>query len=1033
MKRLKDILRKTTLMIIIIYLLVFSVIPKRVQATNISQQDIVTTVEDENDNTNITDTEENKTYSAQELQQKIVEFAKTWIGVTPYVWGGESLTSGADCSGFVMAIYAQFGYNLPHGTDSLLSCGSQVSYADVQLGDVIVTSSTGSQTGRHTGIYAGNGQWVNAKGKKYGTVLNDVPSGNILGVRRIVGTVSSDGRVPSFTPGDSVSGGSAITGFKGEIDDTTVSLDELDFQFSGSPQKVEYNGEEKPNPWIFSKLSQIIDYIVGIFIGSIRVSIVGWTAIIESWISSVMHSLSGTENDKIYTVEDIIFNRIPIFDVNIFSNTAGGEEVTENSPTGVIRSVVATWYIAVRNIVAIFLMIMLIYTAIRMAIATVAEEKANYKQYLIGWLKSVIVLFVIHYILMIVLNINSTLVSMFSGDSSQENLIYETIRTRAYDIRFSVGMTGMFMYIALIFMFIKFIWLYAKRFFTIIILTIISPIMVGKYSFESASGKRSTIFSKFLYLYSSNILIQSAHALIYTTLVSIALDLALENITGFILALIFMSFMLKADQIVLKLFKFDKDVGDIRAPFRKKEELAGIYYSYGIYKLAKDRAKDGLRTIKHIGASGVKAVGNRLGKEDVTSDIKEAIDKKKTKIDRFLLSKSDKYLGRNSETSQKLVLKIASRRKGTSGRLAKQALQLRKVERKQRYTSNYKFIVSEVKGVGSIILAVPTMIFSPSVGIGLASSGINTIKKNGKQEKLRHWTTKQKIANTVTFGHYGNRVEAKEKVEKNKKELDALVFSIMKSNESMDRVEIELEKYTDPEDKQKAKEVMKQVVNMKADVSKVKRYIEQYLIRNSIPSIDSMSKSELRNMIGHVTSNICRDSNLSEDVTRDAIDEVIKSTNIVVQDVNETQSSTPTKNMYTEQNSNRTQKDSAEKSRFGVQKVSAEKSRFGIQKDNTEKSKFGVQKDNTEKSKFGVQKNNREQNTNGSAVKDINRFAQVINESIVKKVAGNKFMNIAQEINKMKEAEISTKAAAEDATGDDDTELININRYIDNL
>ncbi len=976
MKRLKNIIKKITLIIIIIYLIVFSVIPKKVQATNVSQPVVNEVEENENDE--------------EKLRTEIVEYAKKWVGVTPYVWGGESLTNGADCSGFVMAIYKQFGYNLPHGTAELLKVGRAVSYADVKLGDIIVTSSSASPTSRHTGIYCGNGQWVNAKGKKYGTVISDVPAGNILGVRRLVGSASSDGSTPSLMPENSVSGGSTVTGVSGEIDDE-VSLDDLEFRFAGNPQKMEYNGEEKLDPWIFSKLSQLIDYILGIIASVSRVSIVGWAAIIEAFISSMIHSLSGTTDDKIYTVEDVIFNRIPIFDANVFSSTAGGEKVTEDSPAGVIRDVVANWYVAVRNIVAVFLMIMFIYTAIRMAIATVAQDKANYKQYLIGWLKSVILLFVINYILMIILNLNGTLVGMFSGDSSQENLIYETIRTRAYDIRFSVGVTGAIMYITLIFMFVRFIWVYGKRFFTVIILTIMSPIIVGKYSFESASGKKSVAFSKFMYLYGSNVLIQSAHALIYTSLVSVAMNIALESITGFILALVFMSFMLKADQIVLKLFKFDTDIGDIRAPFKKKEQLAGIYYSYGIYKLTKSRVKDGVRTVKHIGASGVKAVGNKFGKEDIISDVNESINKEKTKIDRKLLAISDKYLGKESETSQNLILKIASRRKGTSGRLAKQALKLRKVERKQRYTSNYKYILSEVKGVGSIILAVPTMVLSPSVGIGLASKGISTVRKNGKQEKLRHWTTKQKVANAVTLGHYGNRLEAKEKIAKNKKELDALVFSIMKSNKSMDNVEIELERYTDPEDRKKAKEVMKQVVNMKADVGKIKSSIENYLIRNSISSIDDMSKSELRNMVSNVTTSICRDSNLSEDVIKDAINEILIVSNISVQGINENQSGesiNPPQGNNTEINTNRLQNNRRE---------------------------------------------NRSQNTNEFTVKDINRFAQVINESMVKTVAGNKFLNIAQEINKMKEAEISTKAAAEDATGDDDTELININRYIDNL
>ena len=215
---------------------------------------------------------------------------------------------------------------------------------------------------------------------------------------------------------------------------------------------------------------------------------------------------------------------------------------------------------------------------------------------------------------------------------------------------------------------------------------------------------------------------------------------------------------------------------------------------------------------------------------------------------------------------------------------------------------------------------------------------------------------------------------------------------------------------------------------MKADVGKIKSSIENYLIRNSISSTDDMSKSELRNMISHVTTSICRDSNLGEDVIRDAIDEILRVSNIAVQDINENQGEEAPQHIHTAQNINSPQNVNA------PQGNNTELNTDGLQNNNrreqnTSKSQNNRREQNTSES----QKNNREQNKNEFTVKDINRFAQVINESIVKTVAGNKFLNIAQEINNMKEAEISTKAAAEDATGDDDTELININRYIDNL
>ena len=174
MKKLKTIITKIILILLAISLVVFSAIPEK----NIVYGDI----------------------STAELQYQIVEYAKQWIGVTPYVWGGESLTAGADCSGFVMQIYKQFGIYLDHGTDYLLTVGAPVSWSDIQWGDVIVTHSSRSGTGRHTGIYAGNGQWVNASSSKVGTILSDVRVDQIMTIRRIVGHLQSDGHTPTVFP-----------------------------------------------------------------------------------------------------------------------------------------------------------------------------------------------------------------------------------------------------------------------------------------------------------------------------------------------------------------------------------------------------------------------------------------------------------------------------------------------------------------------------------------------------------------------------------------------------------------------------------------------------------------------------------------------------------------------------------------------------------------------------------------------------------------------------------------------------------------
>lgn len=112
--------------------------------------------------------------SGSGLGVDIANYACQFVGKLPYVWGGTSLTTGADCSGFVQAVFKQFGIYLPRTSHEQAKCGYAVSYADAQPGDLIYYKSSASASGGHIGIYIGNGQYVNAVGAKYGTRISYV-------------------------------------------------------------------------------------------------------------------------------------------------------------------------------------------------------------------------------------------------------------------------------------------------------------------------------------------------------------------------------------------------------------------------------------------------------------------------------------------------------------------------------------------------------------------------------------------------------------------------------------------------------------------------------------------------------------------------------------------------------------------------------------------------------------------------------------------------------------------------------------------
>ena len=110
--------------------------------------------------------------------QAIVDYACQFIG-NPYVWGGTSLTNGADCSGFVQSVFAHFGISLPRTTWDMENVGTPVSYDQAIPGDIILYNG-------HVGIYMGNGQIVNAINSSRGIGILPATYTSIVTVRRLV-------------------------------------------------------------------------------------------------------------------------------------------------------------------------------------------------------------------------------------------------------------------------------------------------------------------------------------------------------------------------------------------------------------------------------------------------------------------------------------------------------------------------------------------------------------------------------------------------------------------------------------------------------------------------------------------------------------------------------------------------------------------------------------------------------------------------------------------------------------------------------
>ncbi len=117
--------------------------------------------------------------STEELRYEIAEYAQSFVGKLRYVYGGESLTSGADCSGFLQQIFKRYGIYLPRTSGEQASAGRKVSVSNLQAGDIIYY-------GGHVALYIGDGMVCHASSKKTGVKISKYNYRDIITCRNVI-------------------------------------------------------------------------------------------------------------------------------------------------------------------------------------------------------------------------------------------------------------------------------------------------------------------------------------------------------------------------------------------------------------------------------------------------------------------------------------------------------------------------------------------------------------------------------------------------------------------------------------------------------------------------------------------------------------------------------------------------------------------------------------------------------------------------------------------------------------------------------
>jgi len=266
----------------------------------------------------------------------------------------------------------------------------------------------------------------------------------------------------------------------------------------------------------------------------------------------------------IFSTEDIFTGKSILLNVDFISgNDSEGNPITDNSWTQ-IRNVVSQWYKVLRMVAIIGMLSMLIYTGIKIILASTAGQKSKYKEMLANWFMAVVLVFTMHYIMAFIMTCISTIMSLLEGvggvikvnfgDKSFNTNLVGLARFQMQQNHFSAKIPYLIIYTALSVFSLKFTFVYLKRVLYMAFLTIISPIVALTYPLDKMEGKARG-FEMWLKEYMYNALLQPMHYILYYILVTSSLTLAAKNP---IYAIIAISFVAQGEKLLKQIFGINK-------------------------------------------------------------------------------------------------------------------------------------------------------------------------------------------------------------------------------------------------------------------------------------------------------------------------------------------------------------------------------------------------------------------------------------------------------------------------------------------
>lgn len=705
-----------------------------------------------------------------------------------------------------------------------------------------------------------------------------------------------------------------------------------------------YAGSYSFGQWLFNKFVGFFDYLAGILTYVFRMQFLGWGNIIEELVNYAIKDATGVETvavDKseestgeteegseyspgtgnLYTptatnstntvwsndrlnIEDIIYNRVPLLDINFLdvnldrykkieeakkAKASEGEEIeviSEDSIVYSLRANIAKWYIVIRQICIIVLLLLLIYLGIRLAISTTAGDKAKYKGMLWAWFASFVVVFCIHYYMMIVIDINEVLVDIFaevsenaienSDNGTGSQSIYDTMRTRAYSLKLSEGFPATIFYLVLIYFLVRFLFIYIKRYFTIMILALMGPIMSIKNCFDKISTGRSKSMSKWMYDFALNVFLQTIHAILYCMFMVIAFDLATNSVVGFVMALIVLNFIFKAEKIFMNIFNFEGRASSLRDVNENKNYFAEAYkVGMGVTMFGGTALKFGVGVVAGSGKFlGTKALSSaqigvsafRRLKGDTPIDLSEKFSDRKENIKNGMADRLNSVIeGVTGERSLRLDLHNIKKQDPALYEKTKDALKLKKDLKWKTLKRTFGDSTKSIRYMAELVMGVPMLVIDTQSGMSTLMDATGGLR--GMSERDKGYGYKRKIngrkgnlarnaLNAATFGGVNATINNAEKFNKERKKLvknNKLISDLNKANILELKIQKEVDKMIQDGKKDDIDNIMKDAMNQVMNASKIKEAVSRYM---AMKGITNVTEADLNIIVNKINSEI---------------------------------------------------------------------------------------------------------------------------------------------------------------------------------